>query len=139
MNSFNILFEKLYSFYCELKSRIEKEINTKLLKENKLKESIPIFEKEKLGELPKIRFNEDTVDLDALTDEVAKLKQLNQTRSVLEFIIVAICKSMSLNSKQAAALLTDNKKYLTHILTKGLTNKNFRTCDLLLSKYFRKY
>ena len=125
MNSFNILFEKLYTFYCELKSRIEKEINTKLLKENKLKEAIPIYEKEKLGELPKIRFNEDVVDLDALTDEVAKLKQLNQTRSVLEFIIVAICKSMSLNSKQAAALLTDNKKYLTHILTKGLTNKNF--------------
>ena len=125
MNSFNILFEKLYTFYCELKSRIEKEINTKLLKENKQKEIVPIYQKEKLGELPKIRFNEDIVDLDALTDEVAKLKQLNQTRSVLEFIIVAICKSMSLNSKQAAALLTDNKKYLTHILTKGLTNKNF--------------
>ena len=125
MNSFNILFEKLYTFYCELKSRIEKEINTKLLKENKQKEAVPIYEKEKLGELPKIRFNEDIVDLDALTDEVAKLKQLNQTRSVLEFIIVAICKSMSLNSKQAAALLTDNKKYLIHILTKGLTNKNF--------------
>ena len=32
---------------------------------------------------------------------------------------------MSLNSKQAAALLTDNKKYLIHILTKGLSNKNF--------------
>ena len=125
MNSFNILFEKLYSFYCELKSRIDKEINTKSLKENKLKEAVPMYEKEKLGELPKIRFNEDIVDLDALTDEVTKLKQLNQTRSVLEFIIVAICKSMSLNSKQAAALLTDNKKYLTHILTKGLTNKNF--------------
>ena len=125
MNSFNILFEKLYTFYCELKSRIEKEINTKLLKENKQKEIVPIYQKEKLGELPKIRFNEDIVDLDALTDDVAKLKQLNQTRSVLEFIIVAICKSMSLNSKQAAALLTDNKKYLTHILTKGLTNKNF--------------
>ena len=125
MDSFKILFEKLYTFYCELKSRIEKELNTKSLKENKQKEAVPLYEQEKLGELPKIRFNEDVVDLDALTDEVAKLKQLNQTRSVLEFIIVAICKSMSLNSKQAAALLTDNKKYLIHILTKGLTNKNF--------------
>ena len=125
MNSFNILFEKLYSFFCELKSRIEKEGETKLLKENKQKEEMPDFAKENLGELPKIRFNEDIVDLDALTDEVAQLKQLNQTRSVLEFIIVAICKSMSLNSKQAAALLTDNKKYLIHILTKGLSNKNF--------------
>ena len=125
MNSFNTLFEKLYSFFCELKSRIEKESETKLLKENKQKEEMPDFAKEKLGELPKIRFNEDIVDLDALTDEVAQLKQLNQTRSVLEFIIVAICKSMSLNSKQAAALLTDNKKYLIHILTKGLSNKNF--------------
>ena len=125
MNSFNTLFEKLYSFFCELKSRIEKEGETKLLKENKQKEEMPDFAKEKLGELPKIRFNEDIVDLDALTDEVAQLKQLNQTRSVLEFIIVAICKSMSLNSKQAAALLTDNKKYLIHILTKGLSNKNF--------------
>ena len=125
MNSFNSLFEKLYSFFCELKSRIEKQNETKLLKENKQKEEIPDFSKEKIGELPKIRFNEDIVDLDALTDEVAQLKQLNQTRSVLEFIIVAICKSMSLNSKQAAALLTDNKKYLIHILTKGLSNKNF--------------
>ena len=125
MNSFNTLFEKLYSFFCELKSRIERQNETKLLKENKQKEKIPDFSKEKLGELPKIRFNEDIVDLDALTDEVAQLKQLNQTRSVLEFIIVAICKSMSLNSKQAAALLTDNKKYLIHILTKGLSNKNF--------------
>ena len=125
MNSFNTLFEKLYSFFCELKSRIEKQDETKLLKENKQKEGMPDFAKEKLGELPKIRFNEDIVDLDALTDEVAQLKQLNQTRSVLEFIIVAICKSMSLNSKQAAALLTDNKKYLIHILTKGLSNKNF--------------
>ena len=125
MNSFNTLFEKLYSFYCELKSRIEKQDQTKLLKENKQKNEIQDFSKEKLGELPKIRFNEDIVDLDALTDEVAQLKQLNQKRSVLEFIIVAICKSMSLNSKQAAALLTDNKKYLIHILTKGLSNKNF--------------
>ena len=125
MNSFNALLEKLYTFYCELKSRIEKLDETKLLKENKQKEGMPDFAKEKLGELPKIRFNEDIVDLDALTDEVAQLKQLNQTRSVLEFIIVAICKSMSLNSKQAAALLTDNKKYLIHILTKGLSNKNF--------------
>ena len=125
MNTFKILFEKLYTFFCELKSRIDKEGKTQLLKENKQKEEIPDFAKEKLGELPKIRFNEDIVDLDALTDEVAQLKQLNQTRSVLEFIIVAICKSMSLNSKQAAALLTDNKKYLIHILTKGLTNKNF--------------
>ena len=125
MNSFNALFEKLYSFFCELKSRIEKQDETKLLKENKQKEGLPDFAKEKLGELSKIRFNEDIVDLDALTDEVAQLKQLNQTRSVLEFIIVAICKSMSLNSKQAAALLTDNKKYLIHILTKGLSNKNF--------------
>lgn len=125
MNSFNTLFEKLYTFFCELKSRIEKQDETKLLKENKQKNELPDFAKEKLGELPKIRFNEDIVDLDALTDEVAQLKQLNQTRSVLEFIIVAICKSMSLNSKQAAALLTDNKKYLIHILTKGLSNKNF--------------
>ena len=125
MNSFNTLFDKLYSFYCELKSRIEKQDETKLLKENKQKGEELDFSKEKLGELPKVRFNEDIVDLDALTDEVAQLKQLNQTRSVLEFIIVAICKSMSLNSKQAAALLTDNKKYLIHILTKGLSNKNF--------------
>ena len=125
MNSFNTLFDKLYSFFCELKSRIEKQDETKLLKENKQKGEELDFSKEKLGELPKVRFNEDIVDLDALTDEVAQLKQLNQTRSVLEFIIVAICKSMSLNSKQAAALLTDNKKYLIHILTKGLSNKNF--------------
>ena len=125
MSSFNGLFEKLYSFYCELKSRIDKKEETQSLKENKQKGPISDGAKEKLEELPKIRFNEDIVDLDALSNEVAQLKELNQTRSVLEFIIVAICKSMSLNSKQAAALLTDNKKYLIHILTKGLSNKNF--------------
>ena len=37
MNSFNTLFEKLYTFFCELKSRIEKQYETKLLKENKQK------------------------------------------------------------------------------------------------------
>ena len=77
------------------------------------------------NELPKVRFNEDAVALDDLIGEGNEIKPLSQTRSVLEFIIVAICKSMSLTPRQSAALLCDNKKYLTHILIKGLSKKNF--------------
>ena len=76
-------------------------------------------------ELPKVRFNEDAVNLDELVGEGNEIKPLSQTRSVLEFIIVALCKSMSLTPKQSAALLSDNKKYLNHILIKGLSKKIF--------------
>lgn len=75
--------------------------------------------------LPKVRFNEDAVNLDELVGEGNEIKPLSQTRSVLEFIIVALCKSMSLTPKQSAALLSDNKKYLNHILIKGLSKKIF--------------
>ena len=123
--TFNELFQKLYSFFIELQNRIEKENETKFLKENDQKNlEMPVFDNDKTKSLPKIRFNEDTIDLDELSNN-NNIKPLNQTRSVLEFIICAICKSMNLNAKQSAALLSDNKKYLTHILTKGLSNKNF--------------
>jgi hypothetical protein len=124
--TFNELFQKLYTFYLDLQSRIEKENETKFLKENKqTKLENPVFDNDKTKELPKVRFNEDIVDLDELAGDNNQIKPLIQTRSVLEFIIVAICKSMSLTAKQSAALLSDNKKYLTHILIKGLSQKNF--------------
>ena len=124
--TFNDLFQKLYSFFLELQNRIEKENETKFLKENNQKElEMPVFDNDKTKTLPKIRFNEDIVDLDELSLNNNNIKPLNQTRSVLEFIICAICKTMNLTPKQSAALLSDNKKYLTYILTKGLSNKNF--------------
>ncbi|CAD8162425.1 unnamed protein product [Paramecium octaurelia] len=58
-------------------------------------------------------------------DEIDPEKPLNQTQSLLEFIIVSLCKHFNLKPKQAVALLNQNYKQLSNILIKG--NKNFKT------------
>jgi hypothetical protein len=45
---------------------------------------------------------------------------LSKTRTVSEFFLVSMCRHLEINQKQAIALLTDNSKYLAHILAKGL-------------------
>jgi hypothetical protein len=85
-------------------------------------ESIPIFQSQSLNQnLPKIRFREDYIDLEELESNPENIyKPLTQTRSVLEFIILALARSFSMTLKQAVALLSDNKKYLTYLLIKGI-------------------
>ncbi|CAK59353.1 unnamed protein product (macronuclear) [Paramecium tetraurelia] len=57
-------------------------------------------------------------------DEIDPEKPLIQTQSLLEFIIVSLCKHFTLKPKQAVALLNQNYKQLSNILIKG--NKSFK-------------
>ena len=123
---FQQLFRRLYDYYTKLQAEIDKNAESKGLKQNTTKSAeLPVFDNDKPGDLPKIRFNEDVIDPAQILGEGKNTKPLNQTRSVLEFIIIALCKSMGLTPKQSTALLSDNKKYLAHILIKGLAKKNF--------------
>lgn len=47
-------------------------------------------------------------------------RDLRGVASPLEFFIAALCGSLSLEPKQAAALFADNNKYLAHVLGKGV-------------------
>lgn len=127
--SFLELFKRLFSFYEELKKKIEKDKEIVYEKENKQNLEQLLFEDEQ-KEVPKIRFNEDIVDLERLEDLGNDLKPLNQTKNVLEFLIIALCKTLSLNPKQTASLLNDNKKYLGYILKNGIAEKNFTPVKL---------
>ncbi|CAD8199508.1 unnamed protein product [Paramecium octaurelia] len=69
-------------------------------------------------------------------DEIDPEKPLNQTQSLLEFIIVSLCKHFTLKPKQAVVLLNQNYKQLSNILIKG--NKSFKSVInwlMELSKY----
>ena len=48
---------------------------------------------------------------------------LDQTEISLEFIIVSLCKNFGLKVKQAAGLLTQDNKYLNHVVVKGMKGK----------------
>ena len=121
--SFNDFFQKIYKIYLELEEKI-KEIKkvktplTPLIKDDKIKTSTSNFDNSLLippmVNLPKIRTTEDVVDLADLNPR----KEISHTRSVLEFIIITLCKALSMAPKQVAALLADGKKYLNHISLK---------------------
>ena len=49
---------------------------------------------------------------------------LPTTQSCLEFLLVSFCKCFQLQPKQAAGLLTQNGKYLGHVIVKGLKGKH---------------
>ncbi|CAD8119075.1 unnamed protein product [Paramecium sonneborni] len=69
-------------------------------------------------------------------DEIDPEKPLNQTQSLLEFIIVSLCKHFTLKPKQAVTLLNQNYKQLSNVLIKG--NKGFKNVInwlMELSKY----
>jgi len=46
-----------------------------------------------------------------------------QAANALEFLVIVMCVKLGLHAKQAAALLTANTKYLTHMLEKGVSGK----------------
>lgn len=51
-------------------------------------------------------------------------KSLEETETCLEFLLVSFCRHFSLRPKQAAGLLTQNGKYLSHVISKGLKGKH---------------
>jgi hypothetical protein len=51
-------------------------------------------------------------------------KPLDDCESCLEYLLVSFCKHFALRPKQAAGLLTQGGKYLSHVICKGLKGKN---------------
>lgn len=50
-------------------------------------------------------------------------KPLRYSETCLEYLLISFCQNFQLLPKQAAGLLTQNGKYLTQIITKGLRGK----------------
>lgn len=58
----------------------------------------------------------DYIDLNQIKDE----KQIDEVKSPLEFFILSLSKSLDLKPKQAAALLSNNRKFLIQISNRGI-------------------
>lgn len=66
--------------------------------------------------------------------DISKLNlksELTESGSLLELLILAIMKHFSLNAKESVALLSNESKYLAHILAKGLKG-DFKPIEGLL-------
>lgn len=64
-------------------------------------------------------------------ESILPSKNLDETDSCLEFLLVSFCKHFKLKPKQAAGLLTQGGKYLSHVLAKGVRGKH----DLVVAWY----
>jgi len=60
---------------------------------------------------------------------ISATDELSASSTVLQFVLVSLCKSMELKSKQAAGLLADNNKYLIHVCVKGVKSNYQKVCD----------
>ena len=52
-------------------------------------------------------------------------KDLGDTESTFEFILLSLAKSLGIKPKQAAGLLSNNHKYLVHIAVKGMKGQDY--------------
>lgn len=64
-------------------------------------------------------------------ESILPSKNLHETETCLEFLLVSFCKHFKLKPKQAAGLLTQGGKYLAHVLAKGVRGKH----DLIVAWY----
>jgi hypothetical protein len=62
------------------------------------------------------RAPDGSIDLSLLSPN----KPLATSETVLEFLLLALCQSMSLTPKQSAGMLTSGNKYLTSAIVKGM-------------------
>ena len=60
--------------------------------------------------------NNDTVNI----NNIDPTKHYNDCNTALEFFILSLCKNFSMKPRQAVALLSNNRKYLSIICNKGL-------------------
>ena len=47
-------------------------------------------------------------------------QNLEESSNALDFLVISMCKKLGVRAKQAAALLTANTKYLSHMMEKGI-------------------
>lgn len=65
--------------------------------------------------------NQSVTSLNDITDS----KELNETETTLEFILLGLAKNLGIKPKQAAGLLSNNHKYLIHIAVKGMKGNDY--------------
>lgn len=54
---------------------------------------------------------------------------------LLEFVVNELTQNLKLSKKQAIALLSDNNKYLAHVLVKGVKG-DFTDIEIMLQKFY---
>lgn len=54
---------------------------------------------------------------------------------LLEFVINELTQNLKLSKKQVIALLSDNNKYLAHVLVKGVKG-DFTDIEIMLQKFY---
>jgi len=77
-----------------------------------------------LGNSPnikKMKVNQSVTSLNDLNEG----RDLSETETTLEFILLGLAKSLGIKPKQAAGLLSNNHKYLIHIAVKGMKGGDF--------------
>lgn len=62
------------------------------------------------------KIGSDTIEL----NQVSESKDLGQTETLLEFFLLSLCKSLNIKIRQAAGLLSDNRKFLIQVCNKGI-------------------
>ena len=60
--------------------------------------------------------NGGTIDINNINLD----KDLSQSECLLEYLILVLCKNLQLKTKQVISLLSQNGKYLAHLLVKGV-------------------
>ena len=111
------------------KEEITKRDNNINLKENKDKESVN--DKSMLSELDnetnkKTNTKQITTGLKNKNNETVNINSIDPNKhyedctSALEFFILSLCKNLDMKPRQAVALLSNNRKYLSIICNKGI-------------------
>lgn len=58
-------------------------------------------------------------------NDISDGKELGETETTLEFILLSLSKHLGIKPKQAAGLLSNNHKYLVHIAVKGMKGNDY--------------
>ena len=58
-------------------------------------------------------------------NEINEGKDLGDTETTLEFILLSLAKNLQIKPKQAAGLLSNNHKYLIHIAVRGMKGNDY--------------
>lgn len=58
-------------------------------------------------------------------NDIQEGKDLGDSETTLEFILVSLAQNLGVKPKQAAGLLSNNHKYLIHIAVKGMKGSDY--------------
>ena len=124
-NDHLILIEVLYRMFY-LSSQLQLKINeeqSNLVRINITSGKYPGFnEDELLFHGDNNLLSSETIDIRSINP----VKQYDICSSPLEYLIVSLCKNFDLTPKQSIALLTNNRKYLQILITKGMNGSFFK-------------